>query len=80
MRSVGVDPKKVLADALELPADERADIAAQLLRSLPPPDNRTEAELKDEIVRRAREIEAGTAALFDLDDVRRGLDARFRKS
>ena len=79
MRHVGVDPKKVFADALGLSDEQRADLAEQLLRSLPPPDARTQAELTAEIVRRAKEIEAGTAVLFELDGVRKELQARFRK-
>lgn len=79
MRDVGVDPKKVLEDAMGLSDQQRAELAAQLLRSLPAPDQRTEAELTAEIIRRAKEVEAGTATLFDLDDVRRELTETFRK-
>lgn len=76
MKNVGVDPKKLLADAMSLTEEQRADLAMQLLQTLPSPDSKTEADRTAEIVRRAKEVEDGTAVLFDLDDVRRELEAR----
>lgn len=54
----------VLADALQLDAKARAEIAAQLIASLDgPPDPDAETAWRAEIQRRVAEIEAGTATL-----------------
>lgn len=79
MRDVGVDPKKVFEDALELTPEQRVLLAELLQESVAPPDGKSEADLTAAIVRRAKEVEAGTATLVDLEDVRRELEARFRK-
>ena len=46
---------KILRDALQLPENERAGLAADLLDSLPPiPDQRSGQDWIDEVERRAR--------------------------
>jgi len=68
--------QELLRDALALPADERADVAAELLASLdrPTPTEATavEAMWAREIERRARRvIMAGESAGEPWDDVRK---------
>jgi len=61
----------VLADALRLDADARADVAAELLASLDgPTDPDTEAAWATEITRRVAAIEAGTAELEPWESVK----------
>jgi putative addiction module component (TIGR02574 family) len=62
----------VLAEALQLDAKARADIAAELLASLDgPADPDAEAAWEAEIQRRVAAIEAGTAELEPWEDVKR---------
>jgi putative addiction module component (TIGR02574 family) len=66
--------QELLRDALTLPADERADVAAELLASLdgPTPTETTavEAMWAREIERRARRVMAGESAGEPWGDVR----------
>ena len=65
----------VLADALRLDEDSRAELAAELLASLDgPSDPDAEAAWSAEIERRIASIEAGTATLEPWDDVRRRIE------
>jgi hypothetical protein len=65
--------RKVLLEALELPSEERSELARELLESLrdaaAPQVEQAWAEV---IARRAREVLDGTAATRDLDE---GLDS-----
>ncbi len=62
----------VLADALRLDLDARAEVAAELLASLDgPADPNTEAAWAVEIERRVAAIEAGTVKLEPWEDVKR---------
>jgi putative addiction module component (TIGR02574 family) len=62
----------VLADALRLDTDARAELAAELLASLDgPADPDAEAAWTAEIERRVAAIEAGTVALEPWEDVKR---------
>jgi putative addiction module component (TIGR02574 family) len=65
---------EVLRDALALPANERADLAAELLASLDevPPEDAAEVEAAwaREIERRARRVMSGESAGEAWDDVR----------
>ena len=67
--------QELLRDALALPADERADVAAELLASLdePAPTEGTAVQgmWGREIERRARRVMAGESAGEPWDDVRR---------
>ena len=63
--------KKVFADALSLPEDERRELAEVLLDSLSA-DDRAELEnaWREEILRRVQEVHSGQAKLESWDDVR----------
>jgi putative addiction module component (TIGR02574 family) len=65
----------VLADALRLDLDARAEIAAELLASLDgPADPDAEAAWAVEIERRVAAIEAGTVKLEPWEDVKRRIE------
>ena len=65
----------VLADALRLAPDARAELAAELLASLDGPEDRdAQAEWNAEIDRRIEAIEAGTSALEPWDDVKHRIE------
>ncbi|MEI6667175.1 MAG: addiction module protein [Acidobacteriota bacterium] len=65
----------VLADALRLDDDARAELAAELLASLDgPADGDADAQWAAEIERRVASIEAGTVVLEPWDDVRRRIE------
>jgi len=61
----------LLKQALELPEDERADLADRLLESLDTEaDAEVEAAWSDEIARRIATIEAGTAEWVSWEDLK----------
>ena len=65
----------VLADALRLEPDSRADVAAELLASLDgPADPDAEAAWDAEIERRIAAIEAGTIRLEPWAEVKRRIE------
>ena len=65
----------VLAEALRLDPDSRAELAAELLASLDgPADADAEALWTAEIERRVAAIEAGAAKLEPWEDVRRRIE------
>lgn len=65
----------VLADALRLDEQARAEVAAELIASLDgPADADVESLWAAEIERRVAAIEAGIAPLESWEDVRRRLD------
>lgn len=73
----------LLREALTLPPEERADVAAELLASL----DDTETEVADieavwaaEIERRARRVLAGESPGTPWEDVRRRAEAELRKT
>lgn len=68
-------PHEVLADALRLEPDSRADLAAELLASLDgPADRDAEAAWDAEIERRIAAIEAGIVRLEPWSDVKRRIE------
>ena len=74
--------QQLLREALALPADERADVAAELLASL----DDTETDIADveaawaaEIEKRARRVLAGESPGIPWDDVRRRAEAELRR-
>lgn len=72
----------LLREALTLPPEERADVAAELLASLDDPEADVvdiEAAWAAEIEKRARRVLAGGAPGIPLDDVRRRAEAELRK-
>ena len=74
--------QELLREALTLPADQRADVAAQLLASLDDEAVATEdieAAWAVEIEKRARRVLAGQSEGIPWDDVRRRAEAELRK-
>ena len=74
--------QELLREALALPVDERADVAAQLLASLDDEDVATEdieAAWAAEIEKRARRVLAGQSEGIPWEDVRRRAEADVRK-
>jgi putative addiction module component (TIGR02574 family) len=73
----------VLREALTLPIDERADVAAELLASLDdePAEDPAEVEMAwaKEIERRARRVLAGESTGEPWEDVRARIEARLRQ-
>jgi len=66
------DAVTVLREALALPDSDRADIAAELLASLPEPPSTLDVdsdEWAQEIERRARDVLSGETATEDWDAV-----------
>jgi putative addiction module component (TIGR02574 family) len=67
--------KAVLADALRLDIDARAELAAELLASLDgPADPDAESAWAAEIARRIAAIESGAAKLEAWEDVKRRIE------
>jgi putative addiction module component (TIGR02574 family) len=75
--------QQVLRDALELPVQERADVAAELLASLDDASVENQADVEAawaaEIERRARRVIAGESTGIPWEDVRRRAEAEVRK-
>ena len=71
--------KSVLAEALQLPPEERADVARQLIASLDEPtDEDVEASWLAEAERRLEEVERGTARCEPWEAVHDRIAARLR--
>ncbi|MEQ1729199.1 MAG: addiction module protein [Vicinamibacterales bacterium] len=74
--------QELLREALSLPIDERADVAAELLASLDAVGSedvaRVESAWAAEIERRARRVMAGESAGIPWEDVRRRAEAELR--
>jgi putative addiction module component (TIGR02574 family) len=75
--------QELLREALALPIDERADVAAELLASLDDVGTEDVAEVEAawaaEIERRARRVMAGESPGIAWEDVRRRAEAELRK-
>ncbi len=75
--------QELLREALALPLDERADLAAQLLASLDDAAADDPAEVEAawaaEIERRARRVIAGETTGVPWEDVRRRAEAELRR-
>jgi putative addiction module component (TIGR02574 family) len=74
--------QELLREALNLPSQERADVAAELLASLDEADasvDDVEAAWAAEIERRARRVLAGDSTGIPCDDVRRRAEEELRK-
>jgi putative addiction module component (TIGR02574 family) len=66
------DARKILQEALELPAAARADLAAALLESLEQPmAEDVESAWSEEIARRIREVESGAVKPIPWEEARR---------
>ncbi len=73
----------LLREALTLPPEERADVAAELLASLDDTEKDVtdiEAAWATEIEKRARRVLAGDSSGILWDDVRRRAEAELRKT
>lgn len=69
----------VLAEALQLPPEERAEVAKRLIASLDgPADEDVEAAWLAEVERRLQDVDRGTAKVEPWDAVRERLAARLR--
>ena len=75
--------QELLREALALPIDERADVAAELLASLDDVGTEDAAEVEAawaaEIERRARRVMSGESSGIAWEDVRRRAEAELRK-
>ena len=76
--------RHLLEEALQLARQERAELAAQLLRSLDkdafgPPDEGYDEAWSAEIQRRLREIDEGKAKLVDADQALAELRAKYTR-
>ena len=74
--------QELLREALALPAEERADVAAELLASLDDTETdiaEIEAAWAAEIEKRARRVLAEESPGIPWDDVRRRAEAELRK-
>lgn len=67
--------RQILEQALQLDDAERAALAADLVASLGPPDDRTDEEWIREVERRARRALAGGPS-FSWEEVREGIRRR----
>ena len=77
MSTVG---EKILQDALNLPEEERAEVAARLIESLEDPmDPDLDEAWAAEIERRCVALDAGEAVTSDWEEVRRRIEAELLK-
>jgi len=75
-----MDPKQLLAEALQLPPEERAALAGELIRSLDPEvDDDAEAAWSVEIRRRLERLDAGLANTVPWAEARRRILAAARR-
>jgi putative addiction module component (TIGR02574 family) len=67
---MGLPAEKIIAEALELPRSVRALVAERLIESLDFEEPlEISEEWREEIRRRCKEIDEGTAELLDADEV-----------
>lgn len=72
--------ERILSEALELPAAERAELAHGLVTSLDGPFDASAASAWDhEILRRMRSLEAGAATTVNRDEFSRRIRERLSK-
>jgi putative addiction module component (TIGR02574 family) len=71
--------RKILEGALTLPEEERLYLAEALKESVEPVESQEEVDAawRDEIERRLKSIEDGTAVLLDGDEVMRELKSKY---
>ena len=71
--------KSIIASALQLPREERARVAREIIASLDEPaDQNVEAAWLAEVERRLDEVERGSAKLVPWDVVRQRVEERLR--
>ncbi len=67
---MSIDLPSIFAVALTLPDNERADLAFQLLNSLPVPGpNERDLQLDGELERRLAEFDSGSSTASSIDEV-----------
>jgi hypothetical protein len=76
--------RHILEEALRLPVDERADVAAELLRSLDEaertlPQEEVEQRWADEIARRAERAARGESVGRDANEVLNSIESKLRQ-
>ncbi len=72
--------ERILSEALELPEAERAELAHGLVTSLDGPfDASASSAWDDEILRRMKDLEAGTATTFNRDEFSRRMRERMSR-
>jgi putative addiction module component (TIGR02574 family) len=77
---MSTEARHILEEALRLPVEERAEVAAELLASVDgEPDADADAAWAAEIDRRARRALAGQSQGRAWEDVRRDIEAKLRK-
>lgn len=76
--AMSMPSRKLLEQAMELPREERAELAAELLASLEPLDPRDDREWIAEIERRARAALAGSPSL-SWEEARAEVESRLRR-
>ena len=71
--------RKILEEALALPEEDRLYLAEALQESVEPIESQEEidAAWRDELERRLKSIEDGTAVLLDGDEVMRELKSKY---
>ena len=75
-----MDPKQLLAEALQLPPEERAALAGELIQSLDSEvDDDAEAAWSAEIRRRIEQLDAGLAKTVPWAEARRRILAAARR-
>jgi len=75
-----MDPKRLFAEALQLPPEERAALAGELIQSLDPEvDDDAEAAWSVEIRRRLERLDAGLATTVPWAEARRRILAAARR-
>ena len=77
--------RHLLEEALRLPTDERAELAAQLLRSLAvqdsdPPEEGWEQAWTAEITKRLRAVDQGEVSTIDGDEALKKVRARLKRA
>ena len=66
------EPTRIFEEALSLPSEERARLAAKLIESLDPEtEDRVEETWRAEVARRVRELDEGTVETVDWVEARR---------
>jgi hypothetical protein len=84
LRHVSNQARQILEEALRLPVDERADVAAELLRSLDEvesalPQEEVERQWAEEITRRAERAARGESVGRDANEVLNSIESKLRK-
>jgi hypothetical protein len=84
LSGVSQQARQILEDALRLPVQDRADVAAELLRSLDDaeqtlPPEEVERRWAEEITRRAERAARGESTGRDANDVLNRLESKLRQ-